>query len=129
MSVAWTVRDGRVRAITAFPAPPADRRAFLEQNRDEDRIVPRFKTEAEEANWWFKNRQTHSKEMLSAARSGEARILTRGKLLARLEASKKPARVVSLRIPGGKSARRAEDPGYLEPFFIFLAIRNDSSSV
>lgn len=31
LSVAWTIRNGKVRAITAFPASVADRRAFLEK--------------------------------------------------------------------------------------------------
>jgi hypothetical protein len=49
------------------------------------RIVPRFPTEAEEADWWYKNRHIHGKMMLAAVRSGEAQILTREKLLARME--------------------------------------------
>ena len=31
LSVAWTIRKGRVRAITAFPASVSDRKAFLER--------------------------------------------------------------------------------------------------
>jgi uncharacterized DUF497 family protein len=31
LSVAWTIRSGIVRAITAFPASPSDRMAFLER--------------------------------------------------------------------------------------------------
>jgi predicted DNA binding CopG/RHH family protein len=63
-------------------------------------IVPKFATEAEEADWWYKNRHVHDKIMLAAVRSGEAQILTKEKLLARIEASKKkPAPVISLRIP------------------------------
>jgi len=31
LSVAWTIRKGKVRAITAFPASVSDRRAFLER--------------------------------------------------------------------------------------------------
>jgi uncharacterized DUF497 family protein len=31
LSVAWTVRNGKVRAITAFPATVSDRKAFLER--------------------------------------------------------------------------------------------------
>lgn len=30
LSVAWTIRNGKVRAITAFPAGVSDRKAFLE---------------------------------------------------------------------------------------------------
>ena len=31
LSVAWTIRKGKVRAITAFPAGVSDRKAFLER--------------------------------------------------------------------------------------------------
>ncbi len=31
--VVWTIRDGRVRAITAFPAGVSDRAAFLEKTK------------------------------------------------------------------------------------------------
>ena len=63
-------------------------------------VVPKFATEAEEADWWYKNRHLHDKIMHAAALSGKTQILTREKLLARIEASrKKPAPVVALRIP------------------------------
>lgn len=62
--------------------------------------VPKFATEAEEADWWYQNRHVHDKIMHAAIKSGEAQILTKEKLLARIEASKKkPAPVVALRIP------------------------------
>ena len=31
LSVAWTIRKGKVRAITAFPASVSDKEAFLER--------------------------------------------------------------------------------------------------
>ena len=31
LSVVWTIRKGKVRAITAFPASVSDRKAFLEK--------------------------------------------------------------------------------------------------
>ncbi len=66
------------------------------------RIVPTFATEAEEAEWWFKNRNIHGKQLLAAVKSGEAQSLTKDKLLERLAASRKtPAPVVALRIPQG----------------------------
>jgi predicted DNA binding CopG/RHH family protein len=59
-----------------------------------------FKSAAEEAAWWHKNRATHGAQMLAAAKSGEAQVLTKAKLQERLAASRKPpARVVALRIP------------------------------
>ena len=63
-------------------------------------VVPKFATESEEADWWYKNRHVHDKIMHAAIKSGEAQILTKEKLLARIEASKKKAApVVALRIP------------------------------
>ena len=79
------------------------------------RIVPTFATEAEEAEWWYKNRNIHGKELLAAVKSGEAQILTKEKLLARIAASKKrPAPVVALRIPQADLAlarKQAEEKG------------------
>jgi hypothetical protein len=79
------------------------------------RIVPRFATEKEEADWWYQNREVHGKQLLEAVRNGEAQILTREKLLARIEASKKkPAPVVALRIPAADLAmarKQAEQKG------------------
>jgi predicted DNA binding CopG/RHH family protein len=63
-------------------------------------IVPKFATEAEEADWWYKNRKAHSEEFYAAFLRGEVQVLTKEKLLARLEASKKkPAPAIALRIP------------------------------
>ena len=79
------------------------------------RTVPAFATEAEEAEWWYKNRNVHGRQLLAAVRSGEAKILTRAELLRRIEASKKaPAPVVALRIPAADLAlarKQAEEKG------------------
>ena len=81
-------------------------------NIPNQRIVPAFPTEAEEAEWWYKNREVHGKMMLAAVRSGEAQILTKEKLLARIEASKKgPAPVVALRIPQADLALARKQAG------------------
>lgn len=53
------------------------------------RIVPTFATEAEEAEWWYKNRNVDGKQLLPAVKSGEAQVLTKEKLLERVAASKK----------------------------------------
>jgi predicted DNA binding CopG/RHH family protein len=79
-------------------------------------IVPKFTTEAEEADWWYKNRKAHSEEFLAAARRGEVQVLTKKKLLARIEASKKKAAapMVSIRIPADDLAlarKQAERKG------------------
>jgi predicted DNA binding CopG/RHH family protein len=78
------------------------------------RIVPAFATEAEEADWWYKNRNIHDKQLLAAPRSGEAKIFTKTKeeLLRRIEASKKrPAPVVALRIPAEDLALARKQAG------------------
>ena len=79
------------------------------------RIVPTFATEGEESEWWYKNRNTHGKQLLTAVRSGEARVLTKEKLMERIAASRKtPSPVVSLRIPEADLAlarKQAEKKG------------------
>lgn len=78
-------------------------------------VVPKFATEADEADWWYKHRKAHDIILAAAVKSGEARILTKGRLLARIEASKKkPAPVVALRIPEADLAlarKQAEEKG------------------
>ena len=65
-----------------------------------ERLIPAFATEAEEAAWWYENRNTHGKQLLAAAKSGGAQVLTNEKLRARIAVSKKEASpVVALRIP------------------------------
>ena len=79
------------------------------------RIVPAFATEAEEAQWWYENRNVHDKELLAAVKTGEAKILTKDELRRRIAASKKaPAPVVALRIPAADLAlarKQAERKG------------------
>jgi len=78
-------------------------------------IVPAFATEAEEAQWWFDNRNKHGMQLLAAVKSGDAKILTEEILRERIAASKKrsvPA--VSLRIPEADLAlarKQAEQEG------------------
>jgi predicted DNA binding CopG/RHH family protein len=69
--------------------------------RQNKRAVPNFASEAEEAEWWYENRNDHGKQLVAAMKSGEATVLTREKLLERIAASKKKgaAPVVALRIP------------------------------
>jgi predicted DNA binding CopG/RHH family protein/uncharacterized DUF497 family protein len=118
--VVYTIRNGKVRAVTAFRASASNRRSFIgETMRDRERtkriIVPKFATEAEEADWWYKNRKAHDRIFSEAVKAGEAQVLTKEKLLARIEASKKkPATVVALRIPAADLAlarKQAERKG------------------
>ena len=62
------------------------------------RIVPAFPTEAQEADWWYKNRKKLDKELIVAARAGELKTLDRKTLLARVVRSK-ASKVISIRLP------------------------------
>ena len=83
--------------------------------KQKKRIVPTFATETEEAEWWYKKRDIHGKQLLAGVKSGDARVLTEDELRRRIEASKKkPARVVALRIPEADLAlarKQAEQKG------------------
>ena len=80
-----------------------------------ERVIPAFATETEEAEWWYRNRNIHDRQLLAAVKSGEARVLTKEKLRERIAASKKtPAPVVALRIPEADLAlarKQAEQKG------------------
>ena len=43
-----------------------------------------FTTEAEEAEWWYKNRDIHGQQLLTAVKNGQAQLLTKAKLLQRI---------------------------------------------
>jgi hypothetical protein len=83
--------------------------------KESKRIVPRFASEAEEAEWWYKNREIHGQQLIAAVRSGEAKVLTKEKLLDRIQASRKAASpVVALRIPRADldlARKQAEEKG------------------
>jgi predicted DNA binding CopG/RHH family protein len=59
------------------------------------RAIPAFKSESEEAEWWFKNRGRLDKDLVEAARN--LKRLDQAALKTRLAASK--SRVVSIRLP------------------------------
>jgi predicted DNA binding CopG/RHH family protein len=60
------------------------------------RVIPAFKSEAEEAAWWRKNRARLDQDLMKAAGKGELKRLDRKALKTRLAASK--TRVVSMRL-------------------------------
>src|SRR5258706_13535888 len=71
-----------------------------QMKRPSKRAIPVFDSEAEEGQWWYQNRNEHGEQLLAAVKSGEAQVLTKEKLKARIAASRKaPAPVVALRIP------------------------------
>ncbi|MBI4458947.1 MAG: hypothetical protein HY648_02670 [Acidobacteria bacterium] len=60
-------------------------------------IVPAFATEAQEAEWWFRNRKKLDKDLIEGARSGELKVLDRRTLTARLSRSR-AAKTISIRL-------------------------------
>ncbi len=60
-------------------------------------VIPAFKSETAEAEWWFKNRALLDKDLAEAAKKGKLRRLNQTTLKARLSASK--SRVISIRLP------------------------------
>ena len=63
-----------------------------------NRIVPAFSTEAEEADWWYKNRKKLDKVLAEAARAGELKVLDRKALMTRVARSR-ASKVISIRLP------------------------------
>jgi predicted DNA binding CopG/RHH family protein len=80
-----------------------------------ERIVPGFATEADEAKWWYENRDAHGEQLIASVKTGAAQPLTRKKLLERLASSKElTSPVVALRIPAADLAlakKQAEQKG------------------
>ena len=62
------------------------------------RIIPAFAAEAQEADWWYRNRKKLDKDLVEAARAGELKVLDRNALTDRVGRSK-VAKVVSIRLP------------------------------
>jgi predicted DNA binding CopG/RHH family protein len=61
------------------------------------RVIPAFKSEAKEADWWYKNRARLDKDLVDAAKKGTLKRLDQATVKARLAVSK--SRVVSIRLP------------------------------
>lgn len=82
------------------------------------RVIPAFKSESEEAAWWYKNRARLDKDFLEAAKRGELKRLDPATLKARLASSK--ARAVSIRSPENDLEKGEEQSlsrsGYSRPF-------------
>lgn len=63
--------------------------------------VPAFQSEAEEARWWYANREALDRAFEEAAKTGTLRKLSRADILKRASAS----RVISIRLPEADLAR------------------------
>jgi predicted DNA binding CopG/RHH family protein len=59
------------------------------------RVIPKFTSESEEAEWWDRNRAMISRDLSEAAATGELKVLTRKKLQEQLRTK---ARVVTIRL-------------------------------
>ena len=46
-----------------------------------ERIVPKFAAEADEATWWFENRDRHDQDLVRAIDAGELDVLTKFEIL------------------------------------------------
>lgn len=62
------------------------------------RIIPAFPTEAQEADWWYRNRKKLDRDFVEAARAGELKVLDRKTLMRRIARSK-ASKTVSIRLP------------------------------
>jgi hypothetical protein len=51
----------------------------------EKRVIPAFATEAEEAQWWYDNREAHSEEFVKAAAEGRTRRVSLAEKLERAQ--------------------------------------------
>ena len=58
------------------------------------RVVPKFKTEKEEADWWYRNRQKIAEDLEQAAQKGDLKPLDKAALRSRLA-----SRVITIRLP------------------------------
>ena len=68
------------------------------------RVVPKFSSEAEEAQWWYRNRDMISRDLKAAAKAGELQVLTRERLRERLRASAN-SRNITIRMQEGDIER------------------------
>ena len=59
--------------------------------------IPTFASEAQEAEWWYRNRKILDRSFVKAARSGGLKVLDHKTLTKRIARSK--AKVVSIRLP------------------------------
>lgn len=74
------MRGEATRAVTAFDAPNWAVTAYFEGSRvelmpdkSERSKVPEFPTEAEEAQWWYDNRDMVAQELVKAIKDGTAK--------------------------------------------------------
>jgi len=100
-------RRGRVPGGCPVQEALSREKTMRKQN---ERAVPAFAAEPEEATWWYENRKSHDRGFAAAVENGAAQVLIREKLLER----KMPSQVISLRVSKADLAlarRQAEQKG------------------
>jgi len=65
------------------------------------RKIPTFRSEADEARWWYEHREVLDRDFEEAAKAGTLKTVTREDLAKRLSAS----RAISVRLPEDDLAR------------------------
>jgi uncharacterized DUF497 family protein len=104
--VIMTLRGGKRRVVTAFDAESWDKQRFLQTKAgwNDGSEIPKFETEAEEARWWYDNRDKLSDEFDKAAEGGR---LPRG-AVARLRAKRGLRYQTCLKMIIHEALRKAE---------------------
>lgn len=69
-------------------------------------VVPKFRTEEEEADWWYANREKVSAAFIEAGRRGELNVVTKEQLRERMA-----ARPVTIRLPEADLALARKQAG------------------
>ena len=93
--LAWTMRGDATRAITAFDASerliktiPNEKGILIMLQKGKRIVVPKFKTEAEEAQWWYDNRDKVENALINAMDNGTIRRGTAQRLTSEARASR-----------------------------------------
>jgi len=97
---------------------------------NEPRIIPRFASEKEEADWWFENREKHSEEFIAAAADGRVK---RGNLADHLDAIRQ-ATTVRLDSETASEARelakfRGQEVSIVLKFLVHEALQREKQLV
>jgi predicted DNA binding CopG/RHH family protein len=77
------------------------------------KVVPKFNSEAAEAEWWYRNRDMITRDLKEAAKTGAVKVLTKARLRERLQASA-TSRNITIRMQEGdieRARRLAEKKG------------------
>lgn len=87
-------------------------------------MIPKFASEAEEADWWDRNQDWIADQFQDAAEKGELKVLTRERLMERIKRSKEHHEKAAVSIDLAKSdveiaQRQAAERGI--PYEVYVA--------